>query len=329
MLSLDISDVYMIEVVPGKTYLLRLINAGLNMEYFFAIANHKLTIVEVDGEYTKPFMMESVMLGPGQTMNVLVTADQVIRRYSMAVGPYMTAKGVQFQTTPSIAYFHYLGAAPNSMASPAKLPTFNDNHVVKTVMDGLQSLNPAKVPQQIDRTLFFTIGLNVQKCNSRTPEKNCQSKGNGVMTSSINNISFVYPKISILEAYYRKINGYFTKDFPEVPSKFYDFINGAPNNIPNDTGALNGTRALVLDYGTRVQLILQDTGTVTTENHPIHLHGLSFYVVGYGSGNYNPITAKLNLVDPPYMNTIGVPAGGWAAIRFVADNPGTHLVFQQ
>jgi len=25
------------------------------------------------------------------------------------------------------------------------------------------------------------------------------------------------------------------------------------------------------------------------------------------------------------MNTIGVPAGGWAAIRFLADNPGISL----
>ncbi|KAK6918159.1 Multicopper oxidase, C-terminal [Dillenia turbinata] len=319
-------DVYQIDVVPGKTYLLRLISAALNSEVFFTIANHKLTIVEADAEYTKPFTTDRVMLGPGQTLNILVTADQSIAKYSIAMGPYMSAQGVPFQTIPSVAYFNYLGAVPNQVASQASLPSFNDNLAVKTVMDGLRSLNASKVPKVIDKNLFFTIGLNVDKCHSSTPNKSCQGVNGGVMAASMNNISFIKPKISLLEAYYKSINGQYTPDFPDVPFKFYDFVNGAPNNIPNNTSSLNGTRVNVLEYGTRVQLILQDTGTLTTENHPIHLHGFSFYVVGYGSGNYNPQTADLNLVDPPYMNVFGVPVGGWAAIRFIADNPGVWFM---
>lgn len=312
-------------MVPGNTYLLRIINAALNQEHFFAIANHKLIIIEVDAEYTKPLTTDRVMLGPGQTLNVLVTADQPIARYSMAMGPYQSARNVSFQNISSIAYFQYYGARANDLSLPAALPRFDDNLAVKTVMDRLRSLNPVAVPKEIDKNLFLTIGLNVQKCRSKNPQKDCQAKGGGVMAASMNNISFIKPNISILEAYYKNINGYFTQDFPGVPLKFYDFVNGAPNNAPNDTNSLNGTRTYVLDYGTRVQLILQDTGTVTTENHPIHLHGYSFYVVGYGTGNYDPETANFNLVDPPYMNTIGVPVGGWAAIRFVADNPGNNF----
>ncbi|CDP08653.1 unnamed protein product [Coffea canephora] len=321
------NDVYKIDVVPGKTYLLRLISASLNTEHFFAIANHKLTIVEADAEYTKPFTTDHVMLGPGQTLNVLVTANQPIAKYSMTMGPYMSARNVPFQTITSTAYFQYLGALPNSLSSPAPVPTFNDNLAVKTVMDGLRSLNGTpSVPKEIDQNLFITIGLNVQKCTSRNPQQNCQGLNGGVMAASMNNISFIKPNISLLEAYYRKINGYFTEDFPGAPFKFYDFVNGAPNNAPVDTNSLNGSRTYVLEYGTRVQLILQDTGTVTTENHPIHLHGFSFHVIGYGTGNYNPDTANFNLVDPPYLNTIGVPVGGWAAVRFLADNPGVWFM---
>ncbi|XP_012083172.1 laccase-6 [Jatropha curcas] len=320
------NDVYKIDVVPGKTYLLRLINAGLNMENFFAIANHKLTIVEADAEYTKPFTTDRVMLGPGQTMNVLVTADQPIGKYSMAMGPYMSAQGVAFQNISSIAYLQYLGATPNSLSLPARLPNFNDNLAVKTVMDGLRGLNTSNVPKEIDSNLFVTIGINVNRCRSKTPRNNCQGVNNGTMAASMNNMSFVKPTVSILEAYYKGTEGFFTDDFPEAPLRFYDFVNGAPNNAPVDTNSMNGTRTKVLEYGTRVQIILQDTGTITTENHPIHLHGYSFYVVGYGTGNYNPQRANLNLVDPPYMNTIGVPVGGWAAIRFVADNPGVWFM---
>ncbi|XP_057778600.1 laccase-6 [Salvia miltiorrhiza] len=322
----SVNDVYRMNVVPGKTYLLRLINAGLNTENFFAIANHKLTIVEADAEYTKALHTDKVMLAPGQTLNVLVTADQPISRYSMAVGPYMSARNVPFQNITSVGYFQYLGATPNSISLPAMLPSFNDNLAVKTVMDGLRGLNTSDVPKVIDKNLFVTIGVNVNKCNRKNPKKNCQGTNGGVFAASMNNISFIRPNVSLLEAYYRDKAGYFTDDFPGAPLKFYDFVNGAPNNAPNDTNAMNGTRLFVLEYGTRVQLILQDTGTVSTENHPIHLHGYSFYVVGYGTGNYNPDTANFNLMDPPYMNTIGVPVGGWAAIRFTADNPGVWFM---
>ncbi|KAK6158913.1 hypothetical protein DH2020_006227 [Rehmannia glutinosa] len=293
------NDVYKIDVVPGKTYLLRLINVGLNSENFFGIANHKLTIVEADAEYTKPFTTGRVMLGPGQTLNVLVTANQPIARYSMAMGPYMSAQNVPFQNITSIAYFQYLGATPNSLSLPAALPSFNDNLAVKTVMDGLKGLNTSlNVPKEIDKNLFVTIGLNVQKCSRKNPKQNCQGANGGVMAASMNNISFIRPNISLLEAHYRGINGYFTKDFPGAPLKFYDFVNGAPNNAPKNTNSMNGTRVFVLD----------------------------FYVVGYGTGNYDPDNATFNLVDPPYMNTIGVPVGGWAAIRFTADNPGAWFM---
>ncbi|KAE8728892.1 Laccase-12 [Hibiscus syriacus] len=138
--------------------------------------------------------------------------------------------------------------------------------------------------------------------------------------------SFVKPTVSVLEAYYKKIDSHFTEDFPGAPVKFYDFVNGAPNNAPSNTQAINGTRTKAIEFGSRVQIIFQDTSTVTTENHPIHLHGYSFYVVGYGSENFDPQIVNFNLINPPYRNTIGVSVGGWAVIRFVADNPGVWFM---
>jgi laccase len=319
-------DFYQINVVPGKTYLLRLINAALNMEQFFSISNHKMTIVEGDAEYTKPQIVEHIMLGPGQTYNVLVKADQPIAKYEIALGPYMSGQNAPFQNISSIGYFHYSGAAINSLTQQAILPQFNNNLIVSSNLNGLHSLNVTNLPLEIDTNLFFTIGLNVQKCNRLNPNKTCQGPNGTIFAASMNNVSFVKPTISLLQAYYNMINGLYTTDFPGVPLKIYDFVNGAPNNIPNNTQSLIGTKVHVLEYGSKVQLILQDTGTVTTENHPIHLHGFSFHLVGSGSGNYNPATAQLNLVDPPYINTIGVPVGGWAAIRFIADNPGVWFM---
>ena len=64
------------------------------------------------------------------------------------------------------------------------------------------------------------------------------------------------------------------------------------------------------------------------ENHPIHLHGFNFFAVGKGLGNFDPDLdpKRFNLVDPVERNTIAVPSGGWVAIRFRADNPGTFFI---
>ena len=73
-----------------------------------------------------------------------------------------------------------------------------------------------------------------------------------------------------------------------------------------------------------MELVLQDTNLLSVESHPFHLHGYNFFVVGTGIGNFDPAKdpAKYNLVDPIERNTVGVPTGGWTAIRFRADNPG-------
>lgn len=40
------------------------------------IANHTMTVVAADGEYVKPFTVKVALISPGQTTDVLVTADQ-------------------------------------------------------------------------------------------------------------------------------------------------------------------------------------------------------------------------------------------------------------
>ncbi|KAL0391250.1 UNVERIFIED_CONTAM: Laccase-4 [Sesamum calycinum] len=69
-------------VTPGKTYLLRIINAALNEELFFKIAGHKLRVVEVDAAYVKPFDTDTLLIAPGQTTNALLTANLPVGRFS-------------------------------------------------------------------------------------------------------------------------------------------------------------------------------------------------------------------------------------------------------
>ncbi|RWR89073.1 laccase-1 [Cinnamomum micranthum f. kanehirae] len=89
-----------------------------------------------------------------------------------------------------------------------------------------------------------------------------------------------------------------------------------------------GTKLLVVSYGSRLEFVLQDTSFINVENHPIHIHGHYFFTVGSGIGNFDPERdpAGFNLVDPPERNTVAVPSGGWAVIRFKANNPGVWFM---
>ena len=121
------------------------------------------------------------------------------------------------------------------------------------------------------------------------------------------------------------INGVFKPGFPRFPPFIFNFTGDflpITLNTPKQ-----GTRVNVLNYGATVEIVFQGTNLVGGIDHPIHLHGYSFHVVGYGLGNFNQSVDHMNfnLVDPPYLNTVVVPINGWAAIRFEAVNPGMWL----
>ena len=61
-------------VKPGKTYLLRLINAALNDELFFSTANH--TLITAEHIYVEPFETDTIIITPGQTTNVLLKTSE-------------------------------------------------------------------------------------------------------------------------------------------------------------------------------------------------------------------------------------------------------------
>lgn len=313
-------DTYAIEVEQGKTYLLRIINAALNDELFFAIANHTMTVVEIDAVYTKPFSTEAILIAPGQTTNVLVRANKAPGRYFMAARPFMDAP-ISVDNKTATAILQYKGV-PNTIIPtlPSQLPAQNDSSFALNYDAKLRSLNspnfPANVPLKVDRHLFYTIGLGVDPCPT------CQ---NGTrFVASLNNITFVMPQVGLLQAHYYNLKRVFTTDFPDRPPTPFNYT-GAPLTANLQTTLEHQPRLSKIAFNSTVELVLQDTNLLSVESHPFHLHGYNFFVVGSGVGNFDPKTdpKKFNLVDPPERNTVGVPTGGWTAIRFRADNPGT------
>jgi FtsP/CotA-like multicopper oxidase with cupredoxin domain len=62
--------------------------------------------------------------------------------------------------------------------------------------------------------------------------------------------------------------------------------------------------------------------------HPFHLHGHSFWLLGTGLGIYDQRTMadQLNTRNPPLRDTVTLPSGGWAVFRFKGDNPGMWIM---
>ncbi|KAK6231398.1 hypothetical protein SCA6_001471 [Theobroma cacao] len=246
--------------------------------------------------------------------------------------PYATGIAT-FDNTTTIGILEYEKSASASNSKnkklpllKAKLPQFNDSTYAMKFNQKLRSLAttkfPVKVPKNVDRRFFFTVGLGILPCSQN---QTCQGPNNTRPAAAVNNVSFVQPNIALLQAhFFNRSKGVYTTNFPANPPFKFNYTGTPPRNIMLDSG----TKVVVLPFNTSVELVMQDTSILGAESHPLHLHGFNFFVLGQGVGNFDPKKdpAKFNLVDPAERNTVGVPSGGWVAIRFLADNPGVWFM---
>ncbi|KAH0667164.1 hypothetical protein KY285_028370 [Solanum tuberosum] len=332
-------DTFKLKVKPGKTYMLRIINAALNDDLFFRIANHTMAVVEADALYVKPFETDIIVITPGQTTNVLLKTHHNPQQttFVMVARPYFTGQGT-FDNSTIAGILMYDDDHHNSPPSSSNnisiknlpiptLPPINSTSFVSNFTNKFRALAsvkfPANVPLNVDKHFFFTVGLGSNPCPKN---QTCQGPNNSSkFAASVNNVSMILPNTALLQSYFfKKSNGVYTSDFPSVPLVSFNYTGTPPNN----TNVSNGTKVVVLPFNTSVEVVMQDTSILGAESHPLHLHGYNFYVVGQGFGNFDPKNdpANYNLVDPVERNTVGVPSGGWVAIRFLADNPGVWLM---
>ncbi|XP_042006131.1 laccase-15-like [Salvia splendens] len=319
-------DTFKLTVEHGKRYLIRMVNAVMDNIMFFRIAGHNVTIVGSDGAYLKPFTSNYIAISPGQTIDFLFVADQNPSHYYMASRAYAVAGA--FSNTTTTARVEYAGnyTPPASPELPI-LPNFTDTAASVNFTARFRSLayknHPINVPLDVTTNLLFTLSINTRNC----PNSDCEGPNGNRLLASVNNITWQSPGIAILQAYYESVNGVYEDNFPSNPPFPFNYTAAV---VPQDLWEpQNGTRVRMLDFNATVELVFQGTSTARSPlDHPMHLHGHSFYVVGWGYGNFNSTRdpPNYNLIDPPLQNTIAVPRAGWTAIRFVANNPGVWLM---
>ncbi|PKI62379.1 hypothetical protein CRG98_017185 [Punica granatum] len=323
---------YHVTVDEGKTYLMRIVNAVLNADLFLSIAGHNFTVVGMDASYVKPFETSYIILSPGQTMDVLVMANQSPSYYYIAGRQYSSDRlnVVNYDHSNVSAILKYNGnyTLPSSPMFPSStLPTYKDNVAALRFMDRIKSLaneeHPVNVPLNVRTRMYVTVSMGVFIC----PNSSCGGIYGDRMASSMNNFTWINPSTDILQAYYRNVSGVYDTSFPDFPSMYYNFTgDDLPTNISVPT---KGRMVKVLNYNESIEIVFQGTNLLdAAEAHPMHLHGYGFYVVGSGLGDFDEVNDPkgYNLIDPPYVNTISVPKSGWAAIRFRANNPGVWFL---
>lgn len=93
------------------------------------------------------------------------------------------------------------------------------------------------------------------------------------------------------------------------------------------------SHVLQVPLNSTVEMVLIDEGFTFDANHPFHLHGHAFRVVGMErlAGNISAEEVKRmdeqgkikrRLKGAPIKDTVTIPDGGYTIIRFIANNPG-------
>ncbi|KAK4601574.1 hypothetical protein RGQ29_010935 [Quercus rubra] len=288
---------YKLTVEYGKTYLLRLVNAVMNEEMFFGIAKHNFTVVAHDGAYIKPVTTSYIMITPGQTMDILLTANQSPSHYYIAATPFFDSNA-PYDSTNTSAILQYTGnyTLPSSIPYPT-LPNVTDQDAADNFTTRIRSLasaeHPINVPENITTQIFIAVSVNqILYANA-----SCGGPNGNRLAASLNNGIFVTPSIDILQAYYRSLTGVFGSDFPSQPPYIF---NLAKRDVGNNTlYPRQGTKARLINYGEAVEIVFQGTNVGNAENHPMHLHGFSFYLVGTGYGNFNATSSPNFFANNP------------------------------
>jgi len=305
--------IYEVEVSSNETYLLRIINAAVNVELFFKVAGHNFTVVAVDASYTDPYATDVIVISPGQTVDALMTTSAAPGLYYMAATVF-DSKTVPFPFNIGTAtgIVKYEGAPNDTAPSMPAMPAHTDVYTAGTFywsLTGLVRPGEPSVPLTVNHSLVVEFGLEQEPC---APD---QTKCQGfALVAFMNGYSFQFPKkASLLEAMFDGVPGVYSEEFPMSPP-------------PVPVVPRKATSVMKVMYGDVVEVVLQSREYnigLGTESHPIHLHGFNVFVLAQGLGQFDPrARGAFNLVNPQVRNTVAVPGGGWAVIRFTANNPG-------
>lgn len=358
-------------VEPNSTTRIRLISGAELVYMTVCFEGHNVTVIAADAVPIQPFTASCLDINAGQRYDVLLTANNAIANYwisvhsqyrlgspsGYAVLRYVNATSGVFPLTPTpqpglvapwnLTRLNALAINANLTTTPLASPAWSQ---YQSLVRGRTTLAPPPAANKI-------IQVNVTQ-----PLFN----GTGIIRWALNNI--MTPTTPMCSARRRSIysDPLFLKRFELIPPSYgtgqaslnmtsgpsgmirvFEYGKGAAKTYPTI-----GIQIVKLKLNDIVDVVIQNqaanafngdyrpSGSTRTaeEQHPFHLHGHHFWVLGSGSGFFNPLNAtqasSLNLVNPILRDTATLPVNGYLVIRFVANNPGLwpmhcHIIWHQ
>ncbi|CAI2187080.1 5042_t:CDS:2 [Funneliformis geosporum] len=275
-------------VKKNKKYRFHIINSSGDAFFVFSIDKHKLKVIEVEGEYVRPTIIEKLPIYIGQRYSVIVDADQPAGNYWIRGTLDKSCNPINNSTInfDSAIDWRGLGILHYEEATNSDEPTSvesTQNYRACRDLDQT-SLQPLQPKTQYDKpvTDFFNITVRFQR------------NDDGVFRALMNESSYV-----------SQIND---------PTNHKITLKFPPEDLPKEQNSLilNNEKGVV-------ELVLMNNNPGL---HTFHMHGHSFAVVFVGEKGDFPDPSKYNTKNPIVRDTVTVPEFGYLVIRFIADNPG-------
>ncbi|XP_076447285.1 uncharacterized protein LOC143284485 [Babylonia areolata] len=335
-------------VTQGGVYRFRLIHAGSVYPFQVSVDGHRLKVIAADGMKLKdPVMADSVILTPGERYDFELVANQSVKNY------WIRATTLEVRTQHvGRAILNYEGGEPADQ---------------DPVTDGRQCTEhePCVV---VNCPFLHFADQDSHQCYNveqlRAAEKMPHHVGRGAHNVKEYFLNFAFPGTTFTPA---SVNGV-QMELPHVsalaqPLEFNTRCPGEGYRCADDE-VCRCTAVLDLQKDEVAQLVLTNLGVGQGWDHPVHMHGHSFWVLKVGYPNYDNHTGNfvsdnldvdcrgnpdrslsfcnnatwsnaswsgngvdgLELDHPVLKDTVNVPTGGYVVIRIQADNPGVWPV---
>ncbi|KAI9342663.1 Cupredoxin [Obelidium mucronatum] len=294
-------------VIPGKRYRLRLINTAAQAHYNFSIDGHDLTVIEADGSYTNPTIVNEISIHSAQRYSVILTAKAAVSNYWIRAvmfdtwGPEFIVNGLNMDVR---AILSYNGASTTT--SPKSLKQTQVVPLDPWFLGELNGITEADLPDfwSYNQTLYISFFYGPPFYTYPLATITLDS-----VQQRFKESTYVMPMIG--------------KEAPTLSTLIRKKDTEFPASI----------NPIYVNNNQWVFIMIKNQDAM---EHPFHLHGHSFYVLNYGNLRHQttPPTTTLSRRD-----TIQVPACtggtgqggemgcniGFVTIAVKFDNPGAWL----
>ncbi|EJD50994.1 multicopper oxidase [Auricularia subglabra TFB-10046 SS5] len=279
----QVGTYYNLTLTPNTTHRLRIVNSGSFADVRFSVDGHPLTVVETDGVEVTPYVVAAVQVSVAQRYSVLLTTNNTAGAYWMraVVQEDMFTYDEPGFNGNVLGILRYGGVDSSTIPDPKLVDSDPGPGGNLSLMD-TSFLRPAVTQRPPKATLTYKVTVSFQ------------------VTAD---------------------NGFFAF----INSTSWTPLSGSPTLFSHlgadNVGAKtfdNSQLILTSEDAEVVDLIIDN---LDDGDHPFHLHGHKFWIMGTGDGRYQGQDVD-GVENPLIRDTHLIPSFTWTVLRFVADNPG-------